>query len=622
MPRGKPKFEFDVDMSYVDVEDMLDALEISYSVSHNNATFLCPFHKEYKPSARMSTETTAWLCNGCGEKGKNAISFFAKIRNINMSEAKRTLEERYGGSLTVAIDDLESEVARNLAGREGAKEERVVPGEEWVGRFHAALFADSVWPEGVPENVLHARAYILDRGFSMATLESWSIGYDWFSNRLTIPVRDADGVLVGFKGRSWEPERHPKYCNTPEAPIFMADLSFKKIGDIEVGDLVMGWAKRETRGRWGRQHQIELGPSRVIDRFTRGPVDVMKITLKSGREIRCTPDHLWLVKKRNDWVFSIPSVGDELAFIVDPYDDDFDVCSHEDAIWLGGLFDGEGSGNHHATVICQCRKHNPDVCKRIENVLDKLHIDWYYDGGAGGVYRIKGGWRSSVRLANLCKPTRRQVLIDRVIGKNFFKEPDEIVKIERDEESLVVSLQTETGNYIAWGYGSKNCVLGDGPNMAPRYDFQTYRKSEIVFGLDRMEPAPERLIVVEGELNVLAMKQHAWENVCAVAGSEFSEMQARLIIERAYGEVVIYFDDNSANVARAQAEGRQGVDAGLQGTAKLVRAIGPYRPVRVVMNAPGDANELDEAVVDDLIADAKPALELQVQGLLPALSTS
>ena len=377
MPRGKPKFEFDVDMSYVDVEDMLDALEINYSVSHNNATFLCPFHKEFKPSARMSTDTTAWLCNGCGEKGKNAISFFAKIRGINMSEAKRTLEERYGGSLTAAIDDLESEVARNLAGRVGAKEERVAPGEEWIGRFHAALFADSVWPEGVPENVLYARAYILGRGFSMATLESWSIGYDWFSNRLTIPVRDADGVLVGFKGRSWEPERHPKYL-----------------------------------------------------------------------------------------------------------------------------------------------------------------------------------------------------------------------------------------------------VLGDGPNMAPRYDFQTYRKSEIVFGLDRMEPAPERLIVVEGELNVLAMKQHAWENVCAVAGSEFSETQARLIIERAHGEVVIYFDDNSANVARAQAEGRQGVDAGLQGTAKLVRAIAPYRPVRVVMNAPGDANELDEAVVDDLIADAKPALELQVQGLLPALSTS
>jgi CHC2 zinc finger len=133
MPRGKPhNFDFEIDLSYVDVEDLLDTLGISYTVSHGNATFLCPFHREHRPSFRMSTETSAWICNGCSEKGKNAISFLAKIRGISMSEAKRVLEERYRGSLTAALDDLETEVARNLAGR-------VARGDASRGRAGAGL---------------------------------------------------------------------------------------------------------------------------------------------------------------------------------------------------------------------------------------------------------------------------------------------------------------------------------------------------------------------------------------------------------------------------------------------------------------------------------------------------
>lgn len=359
MPRGRPhSFDFDIDLSFVDVEDFLDTLEISYTVGHANATFLCPFHHEHKPSARMSVETTAWLCNGCGERGKNAISFLAKLRSISMSEAKRVIEERYRGSLIAALDDLESEVARNLAGAEVEVEERITPDPEWVNMFYAALFSPGVWPEGVPDAVRMAREYIEGRGFWPATLGEWAIGYDWYSDRVTIPVRDAGGALVGFKGRAWY-DRHPKYL-----------------------------------------------------------------------------------------------------------------------------------------------------------------------------------------------------------------------------------------------------VLGDARDRPARYGFQTYRKSEVVFGLDRCDPAPREIIIVEGELNVLAMKQLGYRNVAAVAGAEFSDAQAKLIVERA-DSAVIFFDANCA---------------GVEGTAKVSRALAPHMPVKAITDAPGDAAELDAKSVDELINSASPTLELIVRGLLPILS--
>jgi predicted phosphoadenosine phosphosulfate sulfurtransferase len=40
-----------------------------------------------------------------------------------------------------------------------------------------------------------------------------------------------------------------------------------------------------------------------------------------------------------------------------------------------------------------------------------------------------------------------------------FRSKDRIVSIEPDGEELVYSMQTTTGNYVAWGYASKNCAL-------------------------------------------------------------------------------------------------------------------------------------------------------------------
>jgi DNA primase len=150
----------------------------------------------------------------------------------------------------------------------------------------------------------------------------------------------------------------------------------------------------------------------------------------------------------------------------------------------------------------------------------------------------------------------------------------------------------------------KYLVIGDARDRTPRYHFQTYRKSEVVFGLNRCEPHPGRVIIVEGELNVLAMKQHGYSNVVAVAGAEFSPTQAKLIVESVDEEAIVFFDANRA---------------GIDGTAKVAQALSPHMAVRAVMGAPGDAAELDENSVDELVEGALPTLELAVRGILPVI---
>jgi hypothetical protein len=52
---------------------------------------------------------------------------------------------------------------------------------------------------------------------------------------------------------------------------------------------------------------------------------------------------------------------------------------------------------------------------------------------------------------------KRGFLAEKILGGKRFGQRDRIVAVEPAGESEVISLTTETGNYVAWGYASKNC---------------------------------------------------------------------------------------------------------------------------------------------------------------------
>lgn len=248
--------------------------------------------------------------------------------------------------------------------------------------------------------------------------------------------------------------KEARYCNTGEAPIHMHNGPAKLIEEVRVGDSVLGWITRPD----GRKQMVA---SRVI-RKSRRKAEVVKITMASGKVIRCTADHRWYnrnctpFRKKKGLVNEyIPAaVGRYLCYSFKPVEF-LTASEREAAAYLAGIYDGEGSKN----VIAQCKNHNPEVCAKIEEALRMLGIEWSYSS-ADIKYCLLGGLETHAKLAawmSSAKPYFR----NSVLAASSFLHKDKVVAIEADGTEWVYSMTTSTGNYFAWGYASKNC----GKNM-------------------------------------------------------------------------------------------------------------------------------------------------------------
>lgn len=241
-----------------------------------------------------------------------------------------------------------------------------------------------------------------------------------------------------------------RYCNPPEAPIWMGDFSFKPIGEVEVGEEVIGWKKRETPVKLHTKPNKNLREELVRSKVTKVQKrvsEIVKITLKSGNIIRCTPDHLWrtMYSRNSGYEYAPAKIGQSLRKVVTPVD------PGSGDSWLSGIYDGEASG----FSIAQSKEHNPEVCERIEKELNKHGFSWSFHDNK---YNILGGQDEKVRFLNPINPVRRKLSrIDKELLTGMKRELDEVVSIEPDGTGDVISLTTETGNYIVWGYASKNC---------------------------------------------------------------------------------------------------------------------------------------------------------------------
>jgi DNA primase len=193
------------DLSYIDCLDLLRTLDIkNINSSGNEISFSCPsdqhFHGDRNPSARMNSHTSAGLCHSCG-KSWNAVTFLSWHKSIPETVARRVLEERYGGGISAPIDNLEDEVLRIMNKEIVVEEKRIPPAESWLETFREGIHV-----------VIEPQEYLTKRGFGQQIVEKWNLGYDIFSKRITIPIRDHLGNLVGFKGRSLEDNSpYPRY---------------------------------------------------------------------------------------------------------------------------------------------------------------------------------------------------------------------------------------------------------------------------------------------------------------------------------------------------------------------------------------------------------------------------
>ncbi len=201
---------------------------------------LCPFHDEKTPSFHVNPQRQTFHCFGCG-KGGDVITFFREYHNLEFMDALEEVARRAGVELPRGEQSPEERHAASLRTRLTELNEIA------AAHYHGTLRG----PQGAP-----ARAYLERRGISDEMIERFGLGYapdgwehltgeltrrrldrtlaeqvglirpgrrggyyDFFRNRLMIPIHDVRGKVVAFGGRDLGDDG-PKYLNSPESPVY------------------------------------------------------------------------------------------------------------------------------------------------------------------------------------------------------------------------------------------------------------------------------------------------------------------------------------------------------------------------------------------------------------------
>ena len=80
------------------------------------------------------------------------------------------------------------------------------------------------------------------------------------------------------------------FCSEEHEPILMADFTFKPIGEVQPGEMVIGWESYQTPSG---KTKTRLVQTEVLATLKREAPEVVEMTMDSGKTVRCTPDHKW-----------------------------------------------------------------------------------------------------------------------------------------------------------------------------------------------------------------------------------------------------------------------------------------------------------------------------------------
>ena len=216
---------------------------------------LCPFHSEKSPSFTVSSSKQFYHCFGCGAHG-TAIGFLMDHLGLTFPDAVRELASQAGMTLpVVALDPQQAQQDREQRSLKQSLQAVL----EQANRFYRDQLRDSK----------RAVSYLKGRGLSGQIAGHFGLGYapdDWqglarvFPNyeadplvqsglvvarddlgetiepgashgqavtrrydrlrdRITFPIRNTQGELIGFGGRILD-RGEPKYLNSPETLLF------------------------------------------------------------------------------------------------------------------------------------------------------------------------------------------------------------------------------------------------------------------------------------------------------------------------------------------------------------------------------------------------------------------
>ncbi|MFO7807281.1 MAG: DNA primase [Candidatus Moraniibacteriota bacterium] len=215
-----------------------------------NYKALCPFHNEKTPSFMVNPERNFWYCFGC-QKGGDIFTFIMEMEGMEFREALERLADRSGVEIpkfNKKVNQQEknqkeklyeiTEIANNFfqeqLWKNSSDSEKVV---NYLAGRHIDKDLSKRFRIGLaPESWSYLLDFLLNKGCNLVDIaktglvvqKNNTLGdkkndyYDRFRGRITFPVTDQVGKVVGHSARvlPGADESSAKYINTPQTQIY------------------------------------------------------------------------------------------------------------------------------------------------------------------------------------------------------------------------------------------------------------------------------------------------------------------------------------------------------------------------------------------------------------------
>ena len=306
-------------------EEIKDRVDLSQVVSKHaklikksggyKACCPLPGHSEKSPSFNIDSRKNLYYCYGC-QRGGDVFKFLEEVEGLSFMEALKELAEQ----LSIELPKASPQEAQRSREEKGAREQGLEALQRSSQFFHYLLMNPT--SPGAEKAMQYLRK---ERGLSEEEIVALGLGwapespdtlsrklrdagllqiaedaglvrtysgrtYDFFQDRLMIPIRDRRSRVIAFSGRTLKPvdAKNPKYKNSPESPFFKKkeilyglDMAVPLINEKRFVCLVEGYFDQWAFQRLGIPSVAVMGTAltpehlRELERFTKHMVLVL-----------------------------------------------------------------------------------------------------------------------------------------------------------------------------------------------------------------------------------------------------------------------------------------------------------------------------------------------------------
>lgn len=219
----------------LNIEDVVGEY-VQLKRSGRNFKGLSPFSGEKTPSFMVSPDKHIWH-DFSSNKGGDVFSFIMEVEGVDFRQALELLARRAGVDLSLYESKGDQDIAR--------RKKRLLDANKLAANYYQhSLLGNQHALEYVfkkrglskeivqtfqigyaPDNGEALVQFLRKKGFSSQELSDAGLtnryGGDMFRGRMTVPLMDGTGQVIGFTGRILaDIPNAPKYLNTPQTPLY------------------------------------------------------------------------------------------------------------------------------------------------------------------------------------------------------------------------------------------------------------------------------------------------------------------------------------------------------------------------------------------------------------------